>query len=98
MVLLNPLIFTFPRNKTIPQANINITTVRMAADLIFAERQQALAHIRSEIAAGNHSWVDHWRESRGEERAQADDACSSSTETRSSTPSAAVRNAPAPAA
>ena len=43
-------------------------------DLIFAERQQALAHIRSEIAAGNHSWVDHWRESRGEERAQADDA------------------------
>jgi Phosphotransferase enzyme family len=43
-------------------------------DLIFAEREQALAHIRSEIAAGNHSWVDHWRESRGEERAQADDA------------------------
>jgi hypothetical protein len=43
-------------------------------DLIFAERQQALANIRSEIAAGNHSWVDYWRESRGEERAQADDA------------------------
>jgi hypothetical protein len=43
-------------------------------DLIFAERQHALAHIRSEIAAGNHGWVDHWRESRGEERAQADDA------------------------
>jgi Ser/Thr protein kinase RdoA (MazF antagonist) len=43
-------------------------------DLIFAERQQALAHIRSEVAAGSHTWVDHWRESRGEERAQADDA------------------------
>jgi hypothetical protein len=43
-------------------------------DLIFAEREQALAHIRSEIAAGNQSWTDHWRESRGEERARADDA------------------------
>jgi hypothetical protein len=43
-------------------------------DLIFAERQEALAHIRSEIAAGNHSSADHWRKSGGEERAQADDA------------------------
>jgi thiamine kinase-like enzyme len=43
-------------------------------DLIFAERQQALAQIRSEIAAGNHSWVSHWQASGGEERVQADDA------------------------
>jgi aminoglycoside phosphotransferase (APT) family kinase protein len=27
-------------------------------DLIFTERRQALAHIRSEITAGNHSWID----------------------------------------
>ena len=67
-------------------------------DLIFAERQQALAHIRSEIAAGNHSWVDHWRESRGRSERRPTMPGSSSTETRSSTPSAAVPNAAAPAA
>jgi serine/threonine protein kinase len=43
-------------------------------ELIFAERQQALAHIRSEIAAGNQTWVDHWHEAGGEERAKTDDA------------------------
>jgi hypothetical protein len=43
-------------------------------ELIFAERQQALAHIRSEIAAGNQTWVDHWHETGGEERAETDDA------------------------
>jgi Ser/Thr protein kinase RdoA (MazF antagonist) len=43
-------------------------------DLIFAERQQALAHIRSEIAAGNPAWIDHRRETRAEERTRADDA------------------------
>jgi Ser/Thr protein kinase RdoA (MazF antagonist) len=43
-------------------------------DLVFAERQQALAHIQSQIADGNQTWVDHWRESRGEERTKADDA------------------------
>lgn len=42
--------------------------------LIFAERGHALAHIRGEIGDGNPAWINSWRESRGEERATADDA------------------------
>jgi serine/threonine protein kinase len=43
-------------------------------EFIFAERQQALAHIRREVAAGNPMWVDHWHETGGEKRANTDDA------------------------
>ena len=43
-------------------------------DIVFTSRRQALAHIRGEIAAGNPTWVDNWRETDGEERAAADDA------------------------
>jgi len=46
----------------------------LLVDLVFASRRQALAHIRAEIAAGNRTWVDNWRETNGEERAAADDA------------------------
>ena len=43
-------------------------------DLVFTSRRQALAHIRDEIAAGNPTWVDNWRDTNGEARAAADDA------------------------
>jgi len=43
-------------------------------DLVFTSRRQAVAHIRGEIAAGNPTWVDNWRDTNGEERAAADDA------------------------
>jgi thiamine kinase-like enzyme len=43
-------------------------------DLVFMARQQSLAHIRGEIAAGNPTWVDNWRQTNGEQRAAADDA------------------------
>lgn len=42
--------------------------------IIFAEREQSTARIRSEIAAGDPVWADHWRESGGDEQAAADDA------------------------
>ena len=43
-------------------------------EIVIASRRQVLAHIRSEIARGTQVWIDDWRETRGEERAAADDA------------------------
>jgi hypothetical protein len=43
-------------------------------ETIVLSRQQALAHIRGQIAAGNPTWIDEWQRTDGERRASADDA------------------------
>jgi thiamine kinase-like enzyme len=43
-------------------------------DVIFAERAQSIGHVRDEIAGGNPVWSGFWQQTRGEERAAADDA------------------------
>lgn len=43
-------------------------------DLLFLAREQMLAHIRSEIAAGSAVWIEEWQWTNGAERAAADDA------------------------
>jgi Ser/Thr protein kinase RdoA (MazF antagonist) len=43
-------------------------------DLVYVERRHAIAHIRSEIAAGNTDWIANWSGSGGDECAAADDA------------------------
>jgi hypothetical protein len=40
-------------------------------DIVFTERAHSMAHIRAEIAAGNPSWIEYWRD--GDERATRDD-------------------------
>ena len=40
---------------------------------MFAERAHAIAHVRGEIAAGNATWVEHWRDAGGDERAHHDE-------------------------
>jgi hypothetical protein len=42
--------------------------------IIGEERANSVANIRSEIAAGNESWIRNWAEAGGDERAAADDA------------------------
>ncbi len=43
-------------------------------DVVGEERHHSRANIRAEIAAGNASWLRHWTEAGGDERADADDA------------------------
>ncbi len=43
-------------------------------DVIVEERAHSTANIRTEIAAGNASWIHHWAGAGGDERAAADDA------------------------
>ena len=43
-------------------------------DVVVEERAHSVANIRSEIAAGNPSWIRNWAEAGGDERAAADDA------------------------
>ena len=42
-------------------------------DIVFAERAHSIAHIRAEIAAGNPSWIQHWRDTDGDDRANRDE-------------------------
>jgi aminoglycoside phosphotransferase (APT) family kinase protein len=43
-------------------------------DVVIEERAHAVANIRAEIASGNESWIRHWADAGGDERAAADDA------------------------
>lgn len=43
-------------------------------DVIIEERAHSTANIRSEIAAGNESWIRNWADAGGDDRAAADDA------------------------
>jgi aminoglycoside phosphotransferase (APT) family kinase protein len=43
-------------------------------DALIQERAHSTANIRAEIAAGNESWIRHWADAGGSERAAADDA------------------------
>ncbi len=43
-------------------------------DVILQERAHSTANIRAEIAIGNESWIQAWRDAGGSERAAADDA------------------------
>ncbi len=43
-------------------------------DVLVEERAHSIANIRSEIAAGNASWIRNWARAGGDERAAADDA------------------------
>jgi aminoglycoside phosphotransferase (APT) family kinase protein len=43
-------------------------------DVIVQTRAQSIANIRAEIAGGNESWIGHWAEAGGDDRAAADDA------------------------
>jgi len=38
------------------------------------ERAHSTASIRAEMASGNESWIRHWADAGGNERAAADDA------------------------
>lgn len=42
-------------------------------DVIFQERAHSTANIRAEMAGGSESWIRHWAEAGGSERAAADD-------------------------
>jgi Phosphotransferase enzyme family len=46
----------------------------LLVETIVLARQQALAHIRGQIAAGNPIWVSEWQRTDGEHRAAADDS------------------------
>ncbi len=43
-------------------------------DIVIQERAQSTTNIRAEIARGNESWIRHWADAGGDERAAADDA------------------------
>jgi aminoglycoside phosphotransferase (APT) family kinase protein len=43
-------------------------------DLLIQERAHSTANIQAEIASGNTSWIRHWTEAGGNDRAAADDA------------------------
>jgi hypothetical protein len=43
-------------------------------DVVIQTRAQSIANIRAEIAGGNESWIGHWVEAGGDDRAAADDA------------------------
>lgn len=43
-------------------------------DVVIEERAHSTANVRTEIAAGNESWIRNWAAAGGDERAAADDA------------------------
>jgi Phosphotransferase enzyme family len=46
----------------------------LLVETIMRSRQQAMAHIRDQLAAGHPAWTDEWQRTDGERRAAADDA------------------------